>query len=275
MKWGGAAGDPGKQMLLDGDQPGDRTLEFAKGQFAATYSISLEWADLGARVVRYESLVEDPVGTLGALAEGIAPIDERRTILAAFLSRPEQLFTTGLDRRHVRTGASGRWATELRGDIVQAMAAMSPYREACERYDYDWDRRTRDRPSFDYTSIDPFKGAPRLDNGVSIGPWMSRIYLLALENARERWPDPVVTAGDSFWNWLISADAGAGAGGKTARGLPNLVLSLHGLRPDLQAAFPDPRGADRDALLRWFFDYGIDEHRIPPEAAATVRGRYR
>ena len=266
MKWGGHPMDAGKQMVLDGDRPGERTLEFAKGPFASIYSISLEWAKAGAKVLRYESLVENPVRTLRALTDAIEPISDRRARTAAFLSSPQQIMATGLDRRHVRTASSRRWVGELRADIVQAMAEMSPYREACQEYAYDWNPERADPQSFEYASIDPFRGKRQLDNGEPIGSWMPRIYLLAAQGAQERWPDPSLTAGDSFWNWLISP--------AEPSGLPNVLLALHALRPDLQSVFCDPRGADRDPLLKWFFDHAVAEYQIAAGTASMIRSRY-
>ena len=273
IKWAGAPGDPAKRTVSDGDRPGDRTLEFARGAFAETYSISLEWARLGAKVVRYESLLENPVTALRALAAEIAPLDEDRAIEAALLSQPDQLFASGVDRRHIRTGSSGRWRRELRPDIVQAMAGMTCYREACDTFGYDWDAHGAEPRSFDYASIDPFGGRATLDNGVAVASWMARIYLMAPTGARKRWPDPGITAGDSFWNWLVSpGELPSGRGGSHRR-LPNLVLALRELRPDVGAAFPDPVG-DGDRLLEWFLEHGVAEYRIGPELALPIRREY-
>ena len=273
IKWAGAPGDPAKRTISDGDRPGDLTLDYARGTFADTYSISLEWARLGAKVVRFESLLENPVMALRALAAAIAPVDDERAVAAALLSKPDQLFASGVDRRHIRTGSSGRWKRELRADIVQAMAGMSTYREACDAFGYDWDTHGSDPPSFDYASIDPFGGRATLDNGVPIGPWMARIYLMTPNDERERWPDPAVTAGKSFWNWLASPRELPSARGDSHPRLPNLVWALRELRPDLRAAFPDP-AADRDRLLDWFFEHGIAEYGISPELALPIRREY-
>jgi len=275
MKWGGSPTDAGKQMVFDGDRPGDRTLEFVKGAFVDIYSISVGWGKAGAKVIRYESLMEDPVATLRTLTDAIEPIDDQRARAAALLSSPEQVVAAGLDRRHVRTASSGGWAAELRADIVQAMAETSPYREACDEYGYHWDPNGRDSPPFDYASIDPFRGKSALDNGEPTGAWMSRIYLLAAERERERWPDPSLTVGDSFWNWLISPFEAPGQDRQPRGGsLPNMLLAIRALRPDLQKAFPDPGGADRAAFLKWFSDHGVAEYRITGSLAAIIRSRF-
>jgi hypothetical protein len=50
------------------------------------------------------------------------------------------------------------------------------------------------------------------------------------------------------------------------RGEPSsLWLGIHGLRPDLQRAFPDPLGRDRRRFLAWTRKHGAREHDVPPE----------
>ena len=71
-------------------------------------------------------------------------------------------------------------------------------------YDYDWNRSAREPSGYDYDKIDPFRGHERFDNGELIGLWLAKIYF-EVPNASARWPDPWITEGESFWNWLRAA----------------------------------------------------------------------
>ena len=50
--------------------------------------------------------------------------------------------------------------------------------------------------------------------------------------------------------------------------MPRLALEMHRRRPDLLRSFPDPLGADREAVALWYATYGRREYRLP---AAVVR----
>ena len=91
---------------------------------------------------------------------------------------------------------------EVPYEIADAMAAMEPFKSACEDYGYDWDRAIEDAPAFDYTSIDPFRGRECFDNGEPIGPSLAKVYLDEVPGAAARLLDPGKTLGDSFGNPL-------------------------------------------------------------------------
>lgn len=62
-------------------------------------------------------------------------------------------------------------------------------------------------------------------------------------------PDPWGPDGDDeFVAWLHMAHGPP----ETAGRLTRFLASIHAIRPDLQAAFPDPEGADYERLLVWF-----------------------
>jgi hypothetical protein len=129
-------------------------------------------------------------------------------------------------------------------------------------------------------------GYDRFDNGVAIPELARRLY--GDHDAPERFGDPFAAAGpDSFYAWLRSAAGERGDPGRRTAGgasaLPRLWLAVHRLRSDLQRAFPDPEGADREAFLRWTASSGLREHGIDPAflpglvgaAAAPGGGRRR
>ncbi|MFM7137278.1 MAG: hypothetical protein ACKO1M_09465 [Planctomycetota bacterium] len=264
-------------LQSDGEEPGKATLRFAAGGFAQAYDISLAWARLGAEVVRYEDLVRDPVSRLRALGDKVAPIPEEVAWRAAVLCQPASMVQSGqVDRRHIRTGRAGGWQKELTEDFVEAMAGVEPFRSACTTYDYHWDRTAEPPAAFDYAAVDPFHGRDRFDNGAPVGPFLAWIYLKGAPDAVDRWPDPRRTEGDSFWNWLISPAADAGARPDLpAQTYTNLMEAMHRRRSDLQAAYPEPAGADRIRYVEWFIGQAVNELRLPWALVAPVGDAHR
>jgi hypothetical protein len=265
-KWNDMSADPAAALMArDGDRPGRNTFNFVKHAYAQAYSISLAWGRLGAHVVRYEDLLDDPVGKLRTVTSQIAPLDDYKIKAAVFLCKPEQMTRTGIvDARHLRTATAKTWIREMPADIIDLMAGMEPYKSACETYKYDWDTTASPPLRFDYDLIDPFRGRAFFDNGEPIGLSLAQIYLHEAIDAPLRWPDPTLTGGDSFWHWLLSPSDQAGLNVDLPPfSYSNAMAVVHGMRPDLQAAFPDPVGNDRIEYLAWFVAHAATEHELP------------
>ena len=266
VKWHDTGSDPSTAMLKqDGDRPGKNALKYITYWFPRSYAISLAWAKLGSHVIRYEDLLVDPLLQLREVTSKIVPLDEERLKAAVFLCKPEQLTRPGLvDPRHLRTRSARRWIQELPSEIVDAMASLQPYASACKMYGYDWSRSAREPSGYDYDKIDPFRGHDRFDNGELIGPSLAKIYLHEVPNASARWPEPWVTEGESFWNWLRAPSPLASLNPDLPAGtLTNIMVMLHNLRPDLQLAFGNPAGSDRMGFAMWFLGQAQLEFEIP------------
>jgi hypothetical protein len=248
--------DVGAAAMLkqDGDRPGKNALRYINYLFPQSYAISLAWAKLGSHVVRYEDLLVDPLSQLRKVASKIVPLDEERLKAAVLLCKPEHLTGSGLvDPRQLRTHSARRWIQELPPEIVDAMASSPAYASACKMYEYDWSRSALEPLGYDYDKIDPFCGHDRFDNGELIGPTLVKIYLHKVPNASARWPEPWVTEGDSFWNWLLAPSTLASLNPHLPAGmLTNIMVTIRNLRPDLQLAFKNPAGSDRIAFAMWF-----------------------
>jgi len=252
-KWHDTGLDPEAVALKeDGDRPGKNALWYIKYSFPRSYAISLAWAKLGSHVVRYEDLLADPLSKLRQVTSKIAPLDEERLKTAVLLCKPEYLTRVGVvDPRHLRTGTAGGWIQELPSEIVDTMAKIEPYASACKMYQYDWSKSALKLSRYDYNKIDPFRGHDRFDNGELIGPWLAKIYF-EVPNASARWPEPWVTEGESFWNWLRAPSTLARLNPDLPPGtLTNLMVAMRNLRRDLQL-FRDPVDSDRMRFVRWF-----------------------
>jgi hypothetical protein len=252
-------------LKQDGDRPGKNALKYITYWFPRRYAMSLAWARLGSHVIRYEDLLVDPLLQLREVTSKIVPLDEERLKAAVFLCKPEQLMQRGVvDPRHLRTCSARRWSQELPSEIVDAMARIQPYASACKTYKYDWSRSALEPSGYDYDKIDPFRGHDRFDNGELIGPSLAKIYLHEAPNASARWPEPWVTEGESFWNWLRAPSALASLNPDLPAGtLTNIMVMLHNLRPDVQLAYGNPAGSDRMGFAMWFLEWAQLEYQIP------------
>jgi len=260
-----SASDPaGASLVGDGERPGRNALRFARHAFARAYAVSLAWARLGAHVVRYEDLVENPVAQLQRIGSRFVPLEDQRINTAVFLCRPDLMTRPGLvDPRHLRTATAGGWKRELPAELARAMAGMEPFKSACGAFGYGWDPADTPPPRFDYSTVDPFRGLACFDNGQPIGRSLAEVYLCRTDGPA-RWPDPTRTAGDSFWNWLRSpSDAARLATNFPPQTFTNLMAVVYGMRPDVKAAFPDPIGTDRTSYLDWFLGQDVVEMELP------------
>jgi hypothetical protein len=100
------------------------------------------------------------------------------------------------------------------------------------------------------------------DNGARI-PEIVRLLYAELGAEADRFDNPFRTAlMDSFFRWLTQPVDGD-------RRLTRLWAGILSHRPDVQSAFPDPLGTDREAFLAWTRHSGAAEHDIPN---ALLRG---
>lgn len=97
------------------------------------------------------------------------------------------------------------------------------------------------------------------DNGVPI-PDVARSLYLELGDVVERFGDPFRSAArHSFFSWLNeSVEDQQSESQKVTR----LWQAVYRSRPDLQRAFPDILGADRNAFLDWTAQSGVREHAV-------------
>jgi hypothetical protein len=82
---------------------------------------------------------------------------------------------------------------------------------------------------------------------------------MEMGEAAGRFGDPLRTGPGSYYEWLNGGvDGEPNAPGRVTR----LWHAVYRSRPDLQSAFPDLSGADREAFLAWTAQSGIREHDV-------------
>jgi glycosyltransferase involved in cell wall biosynthesis len=74
-----------------------------------------------------------------------------------------------------------------------------------------------------------------------------------------------LTAEEIAW---LTADAGHDPARRPR--VPRLALEMHRRRPDLLRSYPDPLGADREAIALWYATYGRHEYRLPAAVVVPV-----
>jgi hypothetical protein len=114
----------------------------------------------------------------------------------------------------------------------------------------------------------------QFSNGVGVNLLLRRAYLGLNEEEQARFGNPFQVNGpDSFYEWAITPDPANGY-------LSPFILSLYEVRYDLQTAFPDLYGKDREALLEWAREDGARDLKYDPElmrvneALALIRGSH-
>ena len=97
------------------------------------------------------------------------------------------------------------------------------------------------------------------DNGVAV-PDVAREVYAALGEEADAFGNPFSAAPqESYYRWLIaSAEAG-----ESRQAISRLWEGVYRRRPDVQRAFPDHLGADREAFREWARGFGAAEHGIP------------
>jgi hypothetical protein len=96
------------------------------------------------------------------------------------------------------------------------------------------------------------------DNGVSV-PDIARSLLAEMDDGAGRFGDPLRTGPGSYFEWLNEGVDGERNGPGT---VTRLWHAVYRARPDLQRAFADPAGADREAFLAWTRQSGMREHAV-------------
>jgi hypothetical protein len=90
-------------------------------------------------------------------------------------------------------------------------------------------------------------------------PDVAREIYGALGAGAEAFGDPFATApARSYFRWLAAPTEASNSGKPVSR----LWEGVYRRRPDVQRAFPDHLGADREAFRSWALRFGAAEHGV-------------
>lgn len=277
-------GEPPGRMRGDREGPGEGVIAYVRDGFVEYLDQSLAWIRTGRPVVvRYEDLCRDPESTLETAIRGI---HARRPDVGLPLDRVEgavaacELGTLreglGLDPNFFRKGGCGGWVDELPGEVVAMFRTMPPYPEMFRALGYSPDPAASERlaPRRGRAVPNPFAGEERLEDGISVPPFLVRLYLSLDRRTREGLrPRAGLSDPASYAAWLCAPAADDPDAGRQPL-VTNLAAGLHAARADLQHAFPDPFGTDRLRFASWYLEYAGREHALDPAFFVAARASF-
>jgi hypothetical protein len=222
----------------------DRVHAHCRHAIGAGMHYEQRWLDLVPGLFGDVRVLRDPVYNVGHWNlpdRAITVVDD----LVLVNREPCRLFRfSGYDPE--RPMSVTRYSPRLTLENVgAARIVFERFRAALERQGYG---ETKEWP-YAYESF---------DNGAPV-PAVARSLFAEMGDAVDRFGDPLRTGPGSYYEWLTQ-----GVGGEPNR--PGTVTRLwhavYRTRPDLQRAFPDVQGADREAFLNWAAQSGIREHEV-------------
>jgi hypothetical protein len=285
--------DPGISAALVADAPARREtaglphhvvdgelLRILQERIMCDINISVSWIHSGrSSVVRYEDLRVEPLQTLSALGESIAPVPRNRVEKAIEACDIKVLRDNyAIDSRFFRRAVIGEWRTALPTHVLRRFAEEEPFRSQLSFLGYkievdDKGPKSRLRKE---RSVVPEPSEKRFDNGVPFVPILAELLESTPAEERRRWRNVLDTVSrDCFFHW---ANAAADEDPLRSEAIPrmtNLAVFVYTQRPDLQAAFPDIFGLNRLGYAAWFlryagYRYQLDRSFLTPIALSWI-----
>ena len=94
-----------------------------------------------------------------------------------------------------------------------------------------------------------------VENGDPVAYPLVRELYRELGAVSARFGNPFLTGAGTFYAWLQEPV-------RPSRRVTRLWMAVHGLRADLQDAFPDPLGTNEEAFAAWTSGSGVHEHGL-------------
>lgn len=289
QRGGSAAADDDRQrtmwpesMLKDGDNVfGPHTRRFVEDGFCLNLHLSICWLRgrwaLGGR---YEDLWRRPFETFKHLAERLVPMPDnalRHALCACEIGLMQQLDDPS--GAFVRKGGLNSWRDVLPKDVRTLLATREPYpvQLAALGYTMDLADPANVREADPADAGNPFRRHV-FANGVPVAAIHLRIYFNLPQNLIDQWADACAVGAGSFYAWLLQPAAADPARATAVPVITEMAHWLYQNRPDVQEAFPNPFGGDREQVADWFLfsaclEYGYDRRFAMPVVQSWAAGR--
>ena len=264
-----------RRMLSSGFERTGLTTYSTGQPFWADLTCSIEWmAQDGTHVVRYEDLRVDPLATLRELTGRILPVPDER------IEDAIDMCDLGLMRSMARSfggffreGRVGGWRNLLPPPVIDAFRTVDPYPAQMAALGYTMDPAdpvvAREIPP---RRRHPMLALERFENGVPAAPIVLKCFFWEPRERRALWNPQLNSVGpDSFYAWLNSPSARAGAGIHEGLPLSNLAVFVYDQRPDLMLTFPDLTSRDRSRYVHWFLRCAQKAHELDAAFIEPVR----
>jgi hypothetical protein len=255
-----------------------RLIRVLHDRLICDLNISISWMLSGwSRIVRYEDLLAQPAATLGHLCAKIAPAAQVRVREAINRCRLDSLRKTfEVDSRFFRRGLLGEWRTALPRD-VRVSFGREPLRSQLAFLGYDVDVVHEEASPLSAASRSNIRESDEyFDNGIFFSPIFWRVLAGLDEQTRRGWEPAFRTTNDlSFFHWLNSPAEEDPFQQSAIPRITNLGAFIHGIRPDLRAAFPDIYQKNRLGYASWFLRYAgaayeLDRAFLTPVALSWI-----
>jgi hypothetical protein len=237
-------------MLRDGAEGfGEHTRRYVEEGFFVMLHASIAWSRGGwARVVRYEDLWRDPVGTLKRLTDEIVPVPRERieaAVEACELNRMRRRFPE--DRRFYRKGGAGDWARVLPAAVRRALE-RDPYPAQFVALGYPPLRGERN-------AAEPFFELRRSWRMLRALPLVIRIWRKLPVWRQTRWLD-AARGSEASLGWVNRPAAEDERMPARFPVITKLAIGLFLLGPQMAKSYPDPLGRNRVEFANWFLVFG-------------------
>lgn len=116
-------------LAQDAQLFGPNALAYVESYFPHYLDVSIQWVQSGkAHPVRYEDLIDSPLGVLCKLTQAIRPVPIARLRQAIAACDIDALRKqAGGNRKFFRQGRAGQWRRELPPALVELLATRDPY----------------------------------------------------------------------------------------------------------------------------------------------------
>jgi len=222
----------------------DRVYAHCRHAVASGIHYEQRWLDLVPALFSDVHVLRDPVYNVGHwnLPDRIITIVDNVVLVNGERCRLFRFSGYDFERPTAVTRYSPRLTRE---NVGPAGIVFERFGAALDRHGY---RETKEWP-YAYGVF---------DNGAPV-PDVARALLAEIGDDGVRFGDPLRTGPGSYYDWLNRAvDGRPNRPGEVTR----LWHAVYRARPDLQSAFPDLSGPDRDAFLVWTAQFGLREHSV-------------
>lgn len=227
-------------------------------------NISISWMVSGrTTAVRYEDLHVDPATALARLIALLRPVTPERineAITHCQLDALRERYPG--ERSFFRRGSTTEWNAVLPAGVCRRFVEEEPYKSQCAFLGYDLQSQLGSKPSL----MQARKSEPK---PILVVPILRQL-LESIGVTKETWfPEHLL----SWTNAPAEADPVKGRAAVPL--ISNLAAFIHGLRPDLQFAFPDIFAANRVSYAIWFlryahYAYQLDQRFFTPVALSWL-----
>lgn len=251
---GGLETTPHLRVLAHDSAAADlHVMQYVRKAFHRELFLTLAWAAVGVPVVRYEDLHADPYSLALQASRLVHEVPPETVVPAVADASLDHLQADDNHPWYYRSGRTEDWRSELSEAVVRRLLENPMVCRFCETFGYD----------FGTAYPPPEVKQPPLPAAA--------LDIPLIQVLRKEWPEGEEA---SFLTWLVEPLPVMESQDKNVLfPISNLMAQVYALRPDLQAAFPQPLSADRVGFYWWCL-FNLQHEYDIPAAAIPVLERF-